>query len=172
MLWGFLFSNLNLLLFLIPCTLFYAMYHKIPSSPPENVSWIILGWSLHYNKTLWHVLVSKIIVSIVISDMCFFGFLFTLQTRCFSLFVIISIIFSSVSWKIVLKPFKNIQWRQEIPCAITNWRKNVDNGISQLIQYFSIELYLQLVSFSWKYVTLHGKMDTNAFPLNGVEKRF
>ena len=41
-----------------------------------------------------------------------------------------------------------------------------------MIQYFSIELYLQLVSFSWKYVTLHEKTDINAFPLNGVDKRF
>ena len=51
-------------------------------------------------------------------------------------------------------------------------KENVYHGISQLIQYFSIELYLQLVSFSWKYVTLHGKTDINAFPLNGVDKRF
>ena len=26
--------------------------------------------------------------------------------------------------------------------------------------------------FSLKYVSLHGKTDTNAFPLNGVERRF
>ena len=36
----------------------------------------------------------------------------------------------------------------------------------------SVFFNLQLVSFSWKYVSLHGKTDTNAFPLNGVERRF
>ena len=79
--------------------------------------------------------------------MCFFAFFVTLQTRYdLSLFSIISIIFFSVSWKIVLKPIKNIKWRQEICCMITNWRKNLHHGISQLIQYFSIRLYT-LVSF-------------------------
>ena len=79
--------------------------------------------------------------------MCFFVFLVTLQTRYdLSLFSIISIIFFSVSWKIVLKHFKDIKWRQKICCLITNWRENVHHGFSQLIQYFSIRLYT-LVSF-------------------------
>ena len=81
--------------------------------------------------------------------MCFLVFLVTLQTRYDpSLFSIISIIFFSVSWKIVLKPFKNIKWRQKIHSMITNWRENVYHGILKLIQhFFLIRLYSQLASF-------------------------
>ena len=37
--------------------------------------------------------------------------------------------------------------------------------------YLQIPFKLVVKKKSYLYVTLHGKTDTNAFPLNGLEKR-
>ena len=105
-------------------------------------SWIILSLSLLCNRTVKHVLVNKIIVSWIISDTT------VCVNQIWSL-TFFPLFLSSFSHylKNSFETFLNIKWRQEICCIITNWRKNVYHGISQLIQYFSIELYSQLVSF-------------------------
>ena len=105
-------------------------------------SWIILSLSLLCNRTVKHVLVNKIIVSWIISDTT------VCVNEIWSL-TFFPLFLSSFSHYLEnsFETFLNIKWRQEICCIITNWRKNVYHGISQLIQYFSIELYSQLVSF-------------------------
>ena len=105
-------------------------------------SWIILSLSLLCNRTVKHVLVNKIIVSWIISDTT------VCVNQIWSL-TFFPLFLSSFSHYLEnsFETFLNIKWRQEICCIITNWRKNVYHGISQLIQYFSIELYSQLVSF-------------------------
>ena len=105
-------------------------------------SWIILSLSLLCNRTVKHVLVNKIIVSWIISDTT------VCVNQIWSL-TFFPLFLSSFSHYLEnsFETFLNIKWRQEICCIITNWRKNVYHGISRLIQYFSIELYSQLVSF-------------------------
>ena len=118
-------------------------------------SWIIFNLSLNYNKSVWHVFVNKMVVSLIISYttvMCFFVFLVTLQTRYdLSFFSIISIIFFSVSWKIVLKHFKDIKWRQKICCVITNCRKMFIMEFHYWFNIFQLDgIHLSL--FLWKYI--------------------
>ena len=69
--------------------------------------------------------------------MCFFVFLFTLQTRN-------DLHFFPNPIKTLNADKRFLVWSQI--------EGNVYHGISQLIQYFPNELYSQLVSFSWKYI--------------------
>ena len=125
MLWGFLYSNLNFCFFLITCTFLCTFQFKLCTGRyfrllRKKFHWIILSLSLHYNKTVWHVLVNKMIVSLIISDTTVCASLhFWLHNKpdmIFHFFSIISIIFFSVSWIIVLKHFKNIKWRRDLLC--------------------------------------------------------
>ena len=132
MLRGFLSSNLNLL-FLFNYVFFYLYFLFYGSS--WIFSWIILSLSLHYNKTVWHVLVNKMIVSLIISH----------TAVCASLYFWLHYKPDMISHFFPLF-LSSQKWRQEICCMITNWRENVHHGISLLIQYFSIRFYI-LVSF-------------------------
>ena len=114
------------------CTFICTFYFM---SPPEIFSWIILSLSLHYNKTVWHVLVNKMIVSLIISH----------TAVCASLYFWLHYKPDMISHFFPLF-LSSQKWRQEICCVITNWRENVHHGISLLIQYFPIRFYI-LVSF-------------------------
>ena len=116
------------------CT-FYFM------SLPEIFSWIILSLSLHYNKTVWHVLVNKMIVSLIISH----------TAVCASLYFWLHYKPDMISHFFPLF-LSSQKWRQEICCVITNWRENVHHGISQLIQYFFNWIVFTTSFFLWKYI--------------------
>ena len=109
-------------------------------SPPEIFSWIILSLSLHYNKIVWHVLVNKIIVSLIISHtaVCFFAFLVTLQTRYdLSLFSIISII-SEMKTRDLLHDHK-------LKGKCSSWNLTTDSIFFNWIVFTSS-------FFLWKYI--------------------
>ena len=53
-------------LFFVLFSLFYVPVHIY--TPLKIFNRIILSLSLYYNKTVWHVLVHKMIVSLIISD--------------------------------------------------------------------------------------------------------
>ena len=118
-------------------------------------SWIILNLSLNYNKTVWHVFVNKTIVSLIISDITvcasLYFWLHYKPDMIFPFFSIISITFFSVSWKIVLKHFKDIKWRQKICCVITNCRKMFIMEFHYWFNIFQLDgIHLSL--FVWKYI--------------------
>ena len=110
-------------------------------------SWIILSLSLLCNRTVKHVLVNKIIVSWIISDTT------VCVNQIWSL-TFFPLFLSSFSHYLEnsFETFLNIKWRQEICCIITNWRKNVYHGISQLIQYFFNWIVFATSFFLWKYI--------------------
>ena len=119
--------------FLCTFSLCYLLVDSFISSRKFFLDYLSL--SLHYNKTVWHALINKMIVSVIISDTTVCASLhFWLHYKPDMIFP--NFPYFPVSWKILLNTFKNIKWRQEIHCVITNWRENVYHGISQLIQYF------------------------------------
>ena len=129
-------------------------------------SWIISSLSLNYNKTVWHVFVNKMVVSLIISDITVFAPLyFWLHYKpdmIFHFFLLFLSFFFSVSWKIVLKHFKDIKWRQKICCVITTC-------ISLLIQYFSIRWYT-LKSLFMEIYFLHPVCSRKSFGFGGTSK--
>ena len=127
------------------CTFICTFYFM---SPPEIFSWIILSLSLHYNKTVWHVLVNKMIVSLIISHtaVCFFAFLVTLQTRYdLSLFSIISII-SEMKTRDLLHDHK-------LKGKCSSWNFTTDSIFFSIRFYILVSFYGNIFSpscLSWK----------------------